>query len=116
MEMIEKWVREMVLELNDVGINVDKVILFGSFAKGTFAEGSDVDLIVISEDWSELNQIERIKLLYRIWDKPLDANFLAYTPEEFEKKLNESVVLRDASKYWKVIYAREGRKSQNTCA
>jgi predicted nucleotidyltransferase len=39
-----------------MGLNVYKIILFGSYAKGTATEDSDIDLIVIldSEEMSQL--------------------------------------------------------------
>ena len=113
LKKITKWVSEFVRELEKEGIEVERVILFGSYARGDFSEGSDLDLIIVSSSWRDVNQIDRLRLLYKLWDKPIDANFLAYTPEELEKKLKESVVLIDASKYWKVIYERrQGSESQ----
>jgi len=113
LKKITKWVSEFVGELEKEGIEVERVILFGSYARGDFSEGSDLDLIIVSSSWRDVNQIDRLRLLYKLWDKPIDANFLAYTPEELEKKLKESVVLIDASKYWKVIYERrQGSESQ----
>lgn len=113
LKRIKEWVKELVGELKKNGIEVEKVILFGSYARGDFSEGSDVDLIVVSSDWAKMEPLERLKILYRIWNKPIDANFLAYTPEEFKRKVNESVVLMDASKYWKVIYERELRTKES---
>lgn len=34
-------------------INIDQVILFGSYAKGTATELSDIDLLIVSRDLSE---------------------------------------------------------------
>jgi len=45
------------------GIHVERILLFGSHATGTMREGSDIDLIVISEDWASLNDRERFELL-----------------------------------------------------
>jgi len=33
------------------GINISKLILYGSYARGDYREGSDIDLILISEDF-----------------------------------------------------------------
>ena len=40
-------------------INVEKIILFGSRAKKDFDKQSDVDLIIVSEDFEEMNFFER---------------------------------------------------------
>ncbi len=52
--------------------NITKVFIFGSRAKGTFSEGSDIDLAAIGEDISfnqllDINvQIEDLGLLYKV--------------------------------------------------
>ena len=34
------------------GIRINKLILYGSYARGDYREGSDIDLILISEDFN----------------------------------------------------------------
>lgn len=52
--------------------NIEKVLIFGSRAKGTYSEGSDIDLAAIGDDISfnqlmDINiQIEDLGLLYKI--------------------------------------------------
>lgn len=52
--------------------NVDKVLIFGSRAKGTYSEGSDIDLAAVGENMSfnqlmDINiQIEDLGLLYKV--------------------------------------------------
>lgn len=52
--------------------NIEKVLIFGSRAKGTYSEGSDIDLAAIGEDISfnqlmDINiQIEDLGLLYKV--------------------------------------------------
>ncbi|MDE6349290.1 MAG: nucleotidyltransferase domain-containing protein [Bacteroides sp.] len=52
--------------------NIDKVIIFGSRAKGTYSEGSDIDLAVMGENISfdqlmDINiRIEDLELLYKV--------------------------------------------------
>lgn len=45
-------------------IRVDAIFLFGSFAKGNATQDSDIDLLVVSSDWTE-NIIEDTMLLMR---------------------------------------------------
>ena len=73
-------------------------------ARGDFKEDSDIDLIVVSETWTGFEYVERLSLLYRIWDKPADATLIPLTPRELERLSKNSVTLRDASKYWVEIY------------
>jgi len=106
-EVIKRWSLELVQELEARGFSVDKIILFGSYARGDYTKNSDIDLIVISSSWKNLEYIERLSILYKIWDKNADANFIALTLDKFSKKISESVVLRDASKYWITLYERK---------
>lgn len=50
-------------QLEKVGIHPLRIMLFGSHASGTAREGSDIDLIVISDDWIKYNHRERLEIL-----------------------------------------------------
>ena len=50
----------------DAQPNIDKVLIFGSRAKGSYREGSDIDLALIGRDIT-LNQ--RLDILNRIEDQ-----------------------------------------------
>ncbi len=50
-------------ELERIGIHCERVMLFGSRAKGAAREGSDIDLFVISPDWAPYNERERLEIL-----------------------------------------------------
>jgi len=45
------------------GIQVEKIILFGSYAHGTDHSGSDIDLVVISNGFEQLDFWQRIELI-----------------------------------------------------
>ena len=72
-------------ELKTMGIRVDRVLLFGSYAMGRAQEGSDIDLLVISPSWAPYNERERLEILgiaaARILE-PIQAR--GATPEEVE--------------------------------
>ncbi len=80
-------------KLKKLGINAEKIILYGSYAKGNPREESDIDLIVISKDFEKLNLRERLEILGlaagRILE-PIEA--LGYTKKEIESKGKESFV------------------------
>ncbi|MDO8690022.1 MAG: nucleotidyltransferase domain-containing protein [Dehalococcoidia bacterium] len=59
---IKRTVKQLVLLL-EPEIRVNKVILFGSHARGTANEWSDIDIAVISNDFKKMKPIERIEFL-----------------------------------------------------
>ena len=73
------------------------IILFGSRARGEELKGSDYDLIVVSERFRGLPFLERLTMLYEIWDLDCDVDILVYTPEEFEKKREEIGIVKKAA-------------------
>lgn len=50
-------------ELEGMGVACEQVLLFGSRAKGTAHEGSDIDLFIISKAWAPYNERERLEML-----------------------------------------------------
>jgi hypothetical protein len=47
-----------------------------------------------------------MKELYLSWDIPKAVDILAYTPDEFERMMNESSFLAEAVKEGEVLYER----------
>ena len=98
LEIISRF--RKAIESRDITIN--KVILFGSYADGTFSEESDIDVIIVSDDFKGKNYWERIEILsdaiYKVFE-PIEA--VAMTSEEWEKK--ESSIV-DYAQNGEVIY------------
>ena len=90
-QKIEGIIKKYRQELEKLGIKPEKIILYGSYAKGSPRQDSDIDLIVISEDFKNLNLRERLEILGlaagRILE-PIEA--LGYTSEEIELEEKES--------------------------
>ncbi len=82
----------------------EKIILFGSLARGDWDEISDVDLILVYH--TDKAFLERMKELYLSWNIPRAVDILAYTPVEFEKMMNESPFVAEAVKEGEVLYER----------
>lgn len=82
---IKYIIKRFETELIKLGIRPQKIILFGSYANGKPREDSDMDLVVISEDFRNLNLRERLEILGlaagRVFE-PIEA--LGYTSEEVE--------------------------------
>ena len=63
---------------------VEKVILFGSYAAGRRDLFADLDIIVVME--TERDFVHRSAELYRQVPIDVDMDLLVYTPEEFERQ------------------------------
>ncbi len=79
-------------------LKVDGVFMFGSTARGTFAEGSDIDLVVLSRDFARMPFMKRLQLLNRMRKGSaltVAMDIVGFTPKEFIAfKHNESPNLR----------------------
>lgn len=67
-----------------ISINAERVILFGSYARGDATEQSDVDLMIIAK--SNLPRFKRSRELYKLLrPHPFAMDIVVYTPHEVEK-------------------------------
>jgi len=55
--------KEYVRLVQNSGINLERAYMFGSQALGTERFDSDIDVCVVSEDFSEDRQAERVRLM-----------------------------------------------------
>lgn len=67
-------------------LEAEKIILFGSYARGKANEYSDIDVIVLSKMFSKIPEEKRLDFLYPL-TKGLfpDIHPFGYTSEEFNK-------------------------------
>lgn len=82
----------------------EKIILFGSYARGTATENSDVDLLVISH--STLPRREReVRLTRQLFGSGVPYDILVLTPEEVEERLHRNgPFIREILSTGQVIY------------
>jgi predicted nucleotidyltransferase len=96
-------VERFTCELQARGIRPQMVILYGSQAAGTATETSDIDVVVISENFSGMSYWERIEVLtdaiYAVY-APVEA--VAMTPEEWQA--GDSLIVNFGGK-GEVLYA-----------
>jgi predicted nucleotidyltransferase len=69
---------------------VKRVYLYGSFARGDFHEGSDIDLIIVGEFEGKMPQ--RINKIFDLTSLPIEP--LVYTETEFEQ-MKERAFLKE---------------------
>lgn len=98
-----KKIKKAIIE----SYNPEKIILFGSCARGDYTEDSDVDIFVIKK--TDESPRERIRNLTKKIPHNVPVDVIIYTPEEFELYrdiLNSFVwlILQEG----KLIYERVG--------
>ena len=103
-ESVLKIIERFRKALSDNGIGVSKIILYGSYARGDWHEWSDIDLIVVSEDFAGMGYWERIDVLveaiYKV-RQPIEA--VPMTDEQWEK--GQSMIARFARQTGELVYA-----------
>lgn len=90
--------------------NPEKVILFGSRARGENRTDSDMDLLVVVSE-ETLRQNGRRRLLARFWSAmghlPFSFDFLLFSPEEVNRwQSSVNHVICQAIRDGKVLYER----------
>ena len=83
--------------------DVEKVILFGSYAQGTAVEDSDVDLLIVSNNQgSNIDQSVQIRLKLH---PPFPVDLIVKTPEKIRQRLEiGDQFIRDIILKGKVLY------------
>ncbi len=89
--------KRLKAELEDV-YDIDRILLFGSRARGDWLYGSDVDLIVVSKDFEGKAFAERCADVLAHWHEDVDLEVLCYTPEEFARKKEKIGIVGQAVK------------------
>ncbi len=104
--MVDQHQIERVATRIGQAADAERVVLFGSYARGDAGETSDVDLLIIAE--SELPRFKRTRDLYKLFRPyPFAMDLIVYTPEEISRGERSAVsfvstVLREG----KTLYER----------
>lgn len=104
----DKKVREeidkFVLVLKENNIPVDKIILYGSYAKQTPKNYSDIDLAVVSPQFGK-SEIDEMMLLSKLaWQASDRIESIPLTQEHLEMKYHP--LIGEIKKYGKVVYGK----------
>ncbi len=80
---VEKTIRQYLEQLDNMGIHIQQAVLFGSYASGNYDEWSDIDLALVSDDFSgdrfeDRNRLRRITLQINS-----DISPMPFRPEDF---------------------------------
>ncbi|MBI4181543.1 MAG: nucleotidyltransferase domain-containing protein [Candidatus Aenigmarchaeota archaeon] len=78
------------------GFPIERMIVFGSTASGKAGKDSDIDLLIVSPRFRQLNFFQRGARMYDFWNLPYPVDFLCYTPEEFNRLKRQRTIVREA--------------------
>ena len=82
---------------------VQRVILFGSYAAGRRDLFTDLDILVVME--SNVDYATRVAMLYQQLQLTVDVDLLVYTPQEIESRPMNSFIHKTLST-GKVLYEK----------
>jgi hypothetical protein len=92
---IEKFRRETLPRIVE-RFQPRKVILFGSRVSGDAGRDSDLDAVIVAESFLNVPRLKRMPLVMKEAPFVKHVDYLCYTPEEFERIKDQSMILIDA--------------------
>ena len=107
-QKIKSIVIKYIRNLESLGISVQKVILFGSQATGTFKKDSDIDIAIISKDFDKMGLWERARYLGKAASNiPYPIEAMGFSPSQLKKieygTMLDEVLLWQARKHIAVL-------------
>lgn len=93
--------------LQEAGIDVLKIVIFGSYAEGRAKKDSDIDIIVVSKAFKDKDVFEKVELTKDVHWKLIENvmmpfDIMYYSDEEWDK--GYSLIINTAKEKGKVIY------------
>jgi predicted nucleotidyltransferase len=92
-EGIKKFIRRI-----NKDFQINKIIFFGSRTTNKYNKDSDIDLIIVSDDFEGLDFFERVSKMYNYWELDYPVDFLCYTLNEFTNLKKRISIIKYAIK------------------
>ena len=70
--------------------------MFGSRITGRATEASDLDVIIISQDFKKIPFVKRMGEILKAARFPKHVDYFCYTPDEFERIKGASAIIEQA--------------------
>lgn len=99
---IKKLIERYIAELGKFGVEVSRVFLYGSYAKGKQKEYSDIDIAIVSPSFKKMDIFERQEILSKAhhnFGEPLEP--IGLTPEQV---INKQGFVREILENGIVVY------------
>jgi uncharacterized protein len=78
-------IRRFILEATKYNIHIQQAVLFGSYAKGTNNEWSDIDIAIVSSDFIGLRYLDNQKVSRPKLNISYDLETHPFRPEDFNE-------------------------------
>jgi predicted nucleotidyltransferase len=93
--------------LQERGIDVEKIVVFGSYAKSKEKEDSDIDIMIVSKDFRNKDIFQKVELTRGIHSRLIDEimkpfDIMYYSDEEWVA--GNSLIINAAKEEGIVIY------------
>jgi predicted nucleotidyltransferase len=98
---VKDWIDSFLAVIKEK-YSPEKILLFGSRARGDHLVDSDVDMIIVSKKFEGVNWLTRIRDVSELWEGLVPLEPLCYTPAEFQEKKSMIGIVSQA--------AREGKE------
>ena len=90
-----KLIQEFIEKLSK-DFKIHTVLFFGSRAEGRAKEHSDIDLIVVSDDFEGMNFFRRVAKMYEYWHTTMPVDFLCFTIKEYNRLKKRISIVKEA--------------------
>jgi predicted nucleotidyltransferase len=94
---VKDWLDLFVAVITDK-YDPEKILLFGSRARGDHLLESDVDILIVSKKFEGMNWLKRIGDVSLYWDGLVTLEPICYTPAEFDEKKRMIGIVKHADK------------------
>jgi predicted nucleotidyltransferase len=92
---VGQWIDRFVAAITEK-YDPEKILLFGSRARGDYLVESDVDVLIVSRKFEGMNWLKRIRDVSLLWEGLVTLEPICYTPAEFEEKKKMIGIVNEA--------------------
>ena len=105
-QAVHRWVKQVVQQRQDVV----RIGYFGSYARGDWGVGSDLDLVIVVE--SSDQPFQRRAAKWDVMELPVPADVLVYTQREWQSLSQQGRFYQTAMRETIWVYSRESKQTE----
>ena len=97
---------ERYIEILRQQLNVELIVIFGSYLSGAYTEDSDIDILVVAAEFSQMSKLEAYRILSRpLWDLKINLDPIPATTDEI-KNYHRASFLAEVINTGQIIYQK----------